>query len=169
MKVLLLGYMGSGKSTIGRILAQKLNQSFLDLDNIIEKNEGKSVAEIIRNKGEIHFRKIEQQYFNQLLDQSESFILALGGGTPVYAGNHHRLKENGITSIYLRANIPTLVNRLQDELAQRPLLDNKDDLSEFIAKHLFERSPFYNEATYTIAVDGKSIDDIVQEIEQKLA
>jgi len=167
MKVILLGYMGSGKSTISNILAGKLGIDTLDLDDYISKKESDSISNIFKNKGEIYFRLKENTYLNELLNSERSFVLALGGGTPCYANNIDLIKSMSI-SIYLKANINTLFNRLEKETANRPIISdlNDDKLIEFIAKHLFERAPFYEQADHIISIDNKSIDQIVDEIYQ---
>ena len=170
-KIILLGYMGSGKSTIARKLAQILNLNFIDLDQYIEENENISIKKLFEDNKEIKFRKLEHHYLKELTSNSDSFVLSLGGGTPCYANNHLMLQANNITSYYLRASIATLTARLKVEKDSRPILANQPDeeISEFIAKHLFERSYFYTHAQHTIIVDGKSIDAIVAEIANNMA
>lgn len=170
-KILLLGYMGSGKSLIGKMIAEKMQIAFYDLDNLIEKELQMSVSEIFQQKGEIYFRKIEHQIFKDLMANNETFILSLGGGTPCYANNHLLLNGDEITSVYLSASIETLYNRLVSETEQRPLLANlnENDGKEFIAKHLFDRSFFYNQATLKIQVNSKSPQQITDEIVALLA
>ena len=165
-KIILLGYMGSGKSTIAQKLALSLNLPFIDLDQYIEQNENVSIKKLFESNKEIKFRKLEHQYLKELLANNDSFVLSLGGGTPCYANNHLLLQGDNITSVYLKASIETLTNRLKHEKDSRPLLANQpdDELSEFIAKHLFERSYFYTHAKHTIKVDGKSVETIVTEI-----
>ncbi|MDD3723627.1 MAG: shikimate kinase, partial [Lutibacter sp.] len=93
MKIVLLGYMASGKSAVGRILSEKLNIQFIDLDSFIEEKEQLSISEIFETKGEIYFRKIEGIYLQELLNSKESTVISLGGGTPCY-GNNIDLIEN---------------------------------------------------------------------------
>ncbi|AZJ31682.1 MULTISPECIES: shikimate kinase [Tenacibaculum] len=172
MKIVLLGYMASGKSTVGRVLAEKMQIPFIDLDEYIEEKEGKTVSEIFENNGEIYFRKQEHVYLKELLEKQNKFILSLGGGTPCYAGNMDvLLSVNDVKSVYLKTNITTIVDRLTNEKSKRPLVArlNKDELSEFVAKHLFERSYFYNKATYKLIVDNKSIHETVEELEKLLS
>jgi shikimate kinase len=167
MKIILLGYMGSGKTSVGKKLAKKVFASFYDLDHYIERKEGKTIADIFEKKGEIYFRKIEHQYLQEFLHEKEDYILSLGGGTPCYAGNMELiLAQEGVTSIYLQANVPTLKERLSKNKKKRPLVASLDDekLAEFIAKHLFERRNFYEQAHETIDVNGKDIETIVAEI-----
>lgn len=169
-KIILLGYMGSGKTTIAKLLAQKMGYPFIDLDQMIETQENLAVPEIFAQKGEIYFRKIEHRLFNKLMASQDRFVLSLGGGTPCYANNHELLNVSGIASVYLKASLETLEQRLIGEINKRPLLAKLtgDDFKESIAKHLFERSYFYNMATHSVKVDGKSPDEIVSEIHEKL-
>ena len=169
MKIVLLGYMGSGKSTVAKQVAIALNIPFIDLDDYIVEHEKKSIASIFKTRGEIYFRLQESKYLQQLLDKGEDLVLALGGGTPCYAKNID-LIGNASESFYLKASIKTLSERLVKEKEQRPLISSFDDeqLNEFIAKHLFERRNFYERSKHTIAIDGKTIEEIVEEIRTML-
>lgn len=165
-KILILGYMGSGKSIIGKLVAERVGITYYDLDNIIEKRFEMSISEIFRQKGEIFFRKREHEIFKEFLIKAETFVLSLGGGTPCYANNHLLFSGQGVTSIYLNASIDTLHARLFNERHNRPLiadLDN-DEFKEYIAKHLFDRSYFYNQANFKILVNEKSPQSITTEI-----
>jgi shikimate kinase len=170
-KIILLGYMGCGKSTIAKLLANSASILYLDLDEIIEKHENSSIKNIFSEKGEIYFRKVEHQILTNLIQNQDSFILSLGGGTPCYSNNHEFLKLDGVISIYLSASIPTLYERLLHSNSERPLIANKnpEEIMEFIAKNLFDRSFYYNQANYKINVDGKSPEEILSEIETILA
>lgn len=164
-KIILLGYMGSGKSTIGQKLAQQLDLPFIDLDQQIEKQLEKSVSEIFKEHGEIYFRKKEHEILHSLLEQNTPFVLSLGGGTPCYANNHLALELEQVTSIYLKGSIATLAARLEKEKEHRPLLNQKmeDTLETYIAKHLFDRSYFYHKAKHVLPIDDKSIDQVVEQ------
>ncbi len=168
MNVVLIGYMASGKSTLGRILAEKLNYDFIDLDDYIEEKEGLSVSDIFKSKGEIYFRKMETLYLKELLDNRTKLVLSLGGGTPCYSNNMDFIKNiNHVKSIYLKASIPTLVARLKKEKGKRPLIahiETDELLTEFIGKHLFERSQFYNLSEVVLTTDNKTEDDIIEEL-----
>tara|TARA_R110001632_G_scaffold102664_7_gene211130 strand:+ start:1108 stop:1626 length:519 start_codon:yes stop_codon:yes gene_type:complete len=171
MKIVLLGYMGSGKTTVGQQLAKKLYLNFTDLDHYIEKKEGKTISEIFKEKGEIYFRKAEHKYLQQFLKEKDSFVLSLGGGTPCYAGNMDVISnQKNLVSFYLQASIPVLKDRLANNSSKRPLLSSLSDekLTEYIGKHLFERSAFYEEATHRISIKSKDIDTIVAEIRIQL-
>jgi shikimate kinase len=170
MKVVFVGYMGSGKSLVGKLLAKKLEVPFYDLDAIIEEIEHQSIPELFETKGEIYFRKIENNILKLVLQKTESFVLSLGGGTPCYHNNHELLQHDGIVSFYLKATSAKLVERLQDEKDARPLLSsvNNDQLLDFITKHLFDRSFYYHQVNHVIAIDEKSVEQLVDEIQMKL-
>ena len=166
MKIVLLGYMASGKSTIGREISKKLDMKFIDLDDYISKREKSSISEIFKVKGEIYFRRIESFYLSEILNSKDSFILSLGGGTPCYSNNMELILNSEASSIYIKASIITLVARLTSEKNKRPLvaeLEN-DKLTEFVAKHLFERRFFYEQASITVITEDKSIEEITTEI-----
>jgi len=170
MKLVLLGYMGCGKSTIGKLLASAMSLKFVDLDAYIENKEEATIKEIFETKGEIYFRKIETSYLKELMNDIEHDVISLGGGTPCFGENMDIINLNS-TSVYLRATIPTLFTRLKKEQATRPLIQTigLDQLEEFIGKHLFERGFFYNRAEKIITVDRKSIDEIVSEVKEYLS
>ncbi len=165
-KIVLIGYMASGKTTIGKIVAEKLEVTHVDLDNLIEKEAQLSIENIFSEKGEIYFRKIEHTLFKKLFELKESLIISTGGGTPCYSNNHLFLNDEGVVSVYLQASIDLLHDRLLTEKLKRPLVANKSEaeLKEFIAKQLFERSYYYNKSTFKISIDNKNPEDIVSEI-----
>jgi shikimate kinase len=170
-KIILLGYMGCGKSTIAHKLSGMIQIPYVDLDEYIEKKTNLTINQIFAKHGEIHFRKLEHTFFVELLNLPEQIIIGLGGGTPCYANNHELLKGEGVTSVYLKASIDTLFNRLASNKSKRPLIadKNEDEMREFIAKHLFDRSFYYNYAQYKVNVDDKSIEDTVNDILNLLA
>ncbi|WP_298903523.1 shikimate kinase [uncultured Psychroserpens sp.] len=167
MTLFLVGYMGSGKSVIGQKLAEVLNYDFIDFDAFIESKEESTISNIFDAKGEIYFRKAEHKYLDDVLATSHT-VVSLGGGTPCYGNNMAKLLDaNNAQTIYLKALIPSLSNRLFSEKAQRPLIahiTSKDNLNEFIGKHLFERAPFYEQAHITIKTDAKDVDEVVEEL-----
>ena len=170
-KIILLGYMGCGKSTIANRLSKTTNIPFVDLDKIIEEKTNLSINQIFEQHGEIHFRKLEHEVFVELLNSPENLIIGLGGGTPCYANNHELLKGDNVFSIYLKASIETLFNRLVVNKDKRPLIANKneEEMKEFIAKHLFDRSFYYNHAQHKVVVDGKTVEETVADILEILA
>ncbi|WP_457618328.1 shikimate kinase [Lutibacter sp.] len=169
MKIVLLGYMASGKSAVGSILANKLKIQFIDLDDYITEKEQLSIATIFEKKGEIYFRKIEGEYLLELLNLKNDCVISVGGGTPCYGTNMKLIETNSI-SFYLKASIQTIFERLQSNKSQRPLVASidKENLKEYIAKHLFERVVFYERAKHIVLVDKKNIFEIVNEIKQLL-
>lgn len=170
-KIILLGYMASGKTTVGKILAEKMNIPAYDLDEIIEEKEQKTIPEIFSTKGEIYFRKLEHLIFKSQLQLSDDFILSLGGGTPCYADNHKLLSHEGVTSIYLKASVATLSARLQNKKNGRPLMDSvsEKERADYIAAHLFERSFYYNHATFKLNTEGLTPNDVADAILKLLA
>jgi shikimate kinase len=170
-KIILLGYMGCGKSTIANKLSGMIQIPYIDLDEYIEKKTNLTINQIFENHGEIHFRKLEHAFFVELLNLPEQIIIGLGGGTPCYANNHELLIGDEVLSIYLKASIDTLFNRLVSNKSKRPLIADKsdDEMKEFIAKHLFDRSYYYNHAQYKVSVDDKSIEETVNDILNLLA
>jgi shikimate kinase len=166
-KIVLTGYMGSGKTTIGRLLARATALPHIDLDEYIEQKEQQSVPEIFNIKGEIYFRKTEHSALKELLKRDEDIIVSTGGGTPCYANNHEMLNCNGVISVYLKASIDELHRRLKAQgLKSRPLLAGlpEEEREEYIAKHLFDRSYFYMQATHVVDTTVKSPEDVVNEI-----
>ena len=170
MTIALIGYMGSGKSTIGKALSKSLELPFVDLDEQIEIEANASIPEIFDTQGPIHFRKLESQMLRKVLEEGTGMVLSLGGGTPCYSNNMKLLKESRSISVYLKLTIGELERRLLTEKQHRPLirdLDN-DGLAEFIGKHLFERSPFYNQADMIVECDNKTVEAIVAQIQLQL-
>lgn len=172
MKILLVGYMGSGKSSVGKKLAEVLKIPFMDLDSEIEKTEGVTLPKIFSEKGEIYFRKVENEVLKKLLEHPNNFVLATGGGTPCYADSmDYILKKQDVVSIYLRTPLKVLVSRLMLEKDERPLLNHinsENELEDFIRKHLFERAFYYNQASVTIDVASESVAETVEKIILKL-
>jgi shikimate kinase len=170
-KIILLGYMGCGKSTIANRLSKSTNIQTVDLDKIIEERTNMSINKIFEERGEIYFRKLEHEIFVELLNSPENLIIGLGGVTPCYANNHELLKGDNIVSIYLKASVETLFERLVSNKSKRPLIADKsdEDMKEFIAKHLFDRSFYYNQAQYKVNIDGKTKDETTQDILDILA
>jgi len=169
MVISLIGYMGSGKSHISKILSDKINFKLIDLDKEISWRNKLTIPEIFEKKGEIYFRKLERETLEEILATQENIVLSLGGGTPVYYNNMEIINHNS-KSIFLRASISTLIERLSKQKEKRPLIAKitDEDLPEFIAKHLFERNIFYSKAQFSISTDNKTPEDIVKEITEKL-
>ena len=169
-KIVLVGYMGSGKSEIGKLLSKSSQIPFSDLDNLIENELSKTINQIFLEKGEVFFRKKEHEVFTAKMNSEDSFILSLGGGTPCFANNHLLLQKENVDSVYLKASIATLVERLEPNKSSRPLLKDlsEEEMTEYIAKHLFERSFYYNQCKHIVVVDDKTPLEIVLEIQKLL-
>jgi shikimate kinase len=163
-----MGYMGCGKSALGPLISSQTSLPFIDLDKYIENREKSSISDIFNNNGEIYFRKKERFYLEQIFLKQSPFVISLGGGTPCYFDNidYLNLKEDAV-SIFLKTSPKELVLRLYKDKDHRPMishLQSKQELEEYVAKHVFERLPFYEKAKITIDTDNKSIETIVEEI-----
>ena len=165
MIISLVGYMGSGKSHISKVLSQKLDLKLLDLDREIILKNKMTIPEIFQKKGEIYFRKEERRILEDILQTQKNCILSLGGGTPAYYNNIEIINQNS-ESFYLRTSVRTLTERLLKQKQKRPLIANIPDeqLPEFIGQHLFERQKFYAQAKHTVITDLKSPEEIAAEI-----
>ncbi len=165
MIISLIGYMGSGKSHIAKLLSDRLGIKLIDLDKEISKKNKMTIAEMFQKKGEIFFRRQERALLEEIVATEDSCILSLGGGTPAYYNNMELINQNS-ESIFLRTSVKNLTERLLKQKHKRPLIANisDQDLPEFIAKHLFERNIFYNKAKYTVNTDDKTPEMIVEEL-----
>ena len=158
MNIYLIGMMGSGKSTVGKTLSEKMHKPFIDLDSEIEKGTGKNISEIFDTDGEEQFRIMETK---QLKKYSES-IVACGGGIVLKDENRECINENGVT-ILLTASMEELSNRLSDS-GNRPLLAD-ENTEEALTKLWLERQLHYlNTADFTIETDGKNPEQLTEEI-----
>jgi shikimate kinase len=148
--------MGSGKTTLGRKLANKLDYDFIDLDELIEEQENLSISEIFSKQGEDSFRKTESRILNETITTQTNIVLSVGGGTPCYFNNMELINKQA-TSIYLKYNEGMLFSRLKSAKSERPLLVGKsdDELKDFIHKTLAVREKFYQLSN--IVVEGNNI------------
>ena len=171
--VFLIGYMGAGKTTVGKSLAKKIKYNFYDLDNYIELKERRSIENIFQEKNEVYFRKIEHKYLKELSTIKENKIISTGGGTPCFKNNLDLINsaENSI-SIYLKASVEVLMERLKNGIEKRPLishLNESDKLKDFLNKHLFERSFYYEQSKIKVKTDGMNLNDVTKMIFEILA
>lgn len=167
MTLILVGYMGSGKSSVGKKLSKILSFDFVDFDTYLEESLDMKISDIFRLKGEIFFRKQESLYLKEVIKKKHT-IIALGGGTPCYGDNLTKIKENQDSKmIYLKSSIQNLTNRLYHEKSGRPLISHlatETELLEFIGKHIFERAPYYEQSDITIKTDSLPVDQVVESI-----
>ena len=151
-RIILIGYMGAGKTTIGKALSKELGIIFYDLDWYIESRMRKTVSEIFAERGEEGFRKIEYNMLHEVAE-FEDVIISCGGGTPCFFDNMDYLNQQGQT-VYLKAEPEVLYKHLQMAKVERPLLKgkSKEELLTFIKEQLEKREPFYTKARYTLDV-----------------
>lgn len=164
MNIYLIGFMGTGKTTVGKALASKLNKKFSDLDDLIVKKTGKQIVEIFREDGEDEFRKIETEVLKDI-NEKDDFVVATGGGVLTTEGNYEIMKSNGII-ITLAASPEAIYERLKND-ETRPLL-MVDNVIDEIKRLMFERAPLYIKADYIVDTTERPIDEIVNEIVEYL-
>ncbi len=158
--ITLTGFMGSGKTTVGKVLADFLGCPFMDLDDLIVKKAGKSIPEIFAQDGESAFRQLEARLLRQTVEKytENTVVLALGGGAVTAPASAALLREKTVC-IYLRASLETLLQRLEGETAGRPLADAS------LADRLAAREPLYEQTAHVIIdTDGLSPDEVADEI-----
>lgn len=170
MIVFLVGYMGCGKTTIGRRLARQLGYDFADTDDRIEKQEGADVCDIFYYAGEEYFRKAEREMLEQLIASGANLVVSTGGGLPVWEDNMARMNEAGVT-VYVRRPAQQIAARLSPHGRwKRPKLRglNDEELVEFMSRNMAEREPFYNQARLTVDGGTMNDDEILGFITEKL-
>ncbi|MBQ4622336.1 MAG: shikimate kinase [Bacteroidaceae bacterium] len=145
-RIILIGYMGAGKTTLGKILARSLNLEFIDLDWYIENRFHQSVSQLFATRGEEGFRKIEQNMLHEVAE-FEDVVISTGGGTPCFFDNMEYMNQQGVT-VYLKATPETLRTHLRMGKQKRPLIAQKNDeeLDAFIRESLDKRESYYNQA-----------------------
>ena len=157
--------MGSGKTSLGKKLAKKLNLPFLDLDQRIEKQEQCTITEIFNKKGEDYFRTLETAILKDLIQTNTDFVLSLGGGTPCFNNNMEFINSTG-TSIYLKYNAGILTSRLLLAKQERPLIENKnkEELKQFVFDLLNQREPFYHQCKLIVEGNNITTDTILKHL-----
>ena len=167
MRLYLIGYMASGKSTIGRKIAKRTELPFFDTDKMVEEAEGATVADIITYAGEEYFREAERRALEQTAEV-ENAIISTGGGLPVWGDNQAWIAEQGM-SVYLKRTPEQILSRLSPHGRQkRPKFRGKSDeeLLQFMHEHLAEREPIYEKADMVIDCEEVSDEEIVEKLSQ---
>ena len=160
-KIVLIGFMGSGKTTMAKKLAKKINVSFFDLDHEIEKQENLSIPQLFEQKGEDYFRKVEKAILKKTINKKDDFVLSVGGGTPCFFDNMAYINTVG-TSIYLKYNAGILTSRLMNATTPRPLIKNlnKEELKLFVSHKLAERELFYKQSKLVVEGNNLKTEDL---------
>ena len=169
MKIFLIGFMGCGKSYLGKKLAALLNFQFIDVDSVIQNTHGETVQNIFEKQGETYFRKIESDAL-QNLKKWDEVVIATGGGAPCFHNNMAWMNANGVT-IYLKTDPHLLFERLKSETDHRPVLGGKTDaaLLDFINDKVTEREQFYNKAQIIVDQSGNGNEIVFTILEQILS
>ncbi len=164
-KIIITGFMGSGKSTVARALAQLLRYEMIDLDDVIESAVGRSARQIIEADGEPRFRELEQEALSKLLQTSDTYVIALGGGAWISEANRRAIREHGATSVWLDAPFSLCWKRITAAAEQRPLARNETEAFDLFSS----RTSYYELADISIGVtEQKSASEIAAEIVQAL-
>lgn len=172
IRIFLTGYMGAGKTTLGKALASKLNIPFIDLDWYMEERLHKSVGELFSEKGEDGFRELERRMLHEVAE-FENVIISTGGGAPCFFDNMEFMNHKGQT-VFLNVRPDVLFRRLRVAKQQRPILQNKkdDELKDFIVNALKQREQFYTQAKFIFDADEledrHQIDDSVERLQKLL-
>lgn len=163
-RIILVGFMGAGKSKLGKGLARKLNIPFFDTDEMIEEIEQMSIEQLFRSKGEAYFRGLEKQVIEEMKVRTE-FVLSVGGGLPCYGNLIDELNALG-TTIYLKHSPGILQQRLRNNKQNRPLLINLSDeeMSEFITNKLKEREMYYLKSQLVLKTEEQSTNKIIHHL-----
>lgn len=164
MIIFLLGMMGSGKTTLGRQLAQRLGYTFVDLDEFIEHREQKTIAAIFEEEGEAMFRQREREALEAVVHQYTNAVVATGGGAPCFFDNIHYMNQHGET-VFLSVPVSEIYQRLlATNLSLRPLLANKTEaeINSFLAKTLAHRNQFYQQSKYKLEGNAITVAQITQ-------
>lgn len=169
--LVLVGMPGSGKSTLGKALAEKLNMDFADLDVLLEAAEGCTIPQLFESKGEAYFRQRESDLLKEVLSHSSPLVLATGGGTPCFFDNMQYIQQHAV-SIYLALPWPLLAKRLSQQPGQRPLLKDlsADALVDSLQEKFGWRIPYYEQSLVQMNIkEEDSVGNLVEDLAQKIA
>jgi len=166
MNIYIIGYMGSGKTTVAKKLASSFKYRFVDLDEEIIRETKNTIAELFEKHGEDSFRQEEQKALHNTA-RLENVVIATGGGAPCFFDNMDWMNEEGIT-VYLEANAGLLFHRLVNEKDKRPLLKkiSEIELMEHIQEHLAQREVFYSKALVTIRAASVNINQLKEKVKK---
>jgi shikimate kinase len=167
-KIFLIGYMGSGKSSSGKILASQLKCDFIDLDLFIEKEYQMTIPQIFSSKGEKEFRAMEHNSLKKVIEKN-NIVVACGGGTPCYYNNMELMNNNGNT-VYIKMSADSLVQRLLTAKDKRPLIENKSEpeLRAFVKRQLEKREDTYHQAQYTVKGKDLNVTELAEFIKEQV-
>lgn len=163
MRIFLIGFMGSGKSHWGRLLSQRLQLPYYDLDALILESAGKTITSIFEEEGEEYFRLLEKDLLEDVIRENPSLVLSCGGGTPCFFNNIELMKKEGLV-VWLNTETNTLLARLQKEKAKRPLIKDisEADLRSYILKKINDRRIYYEQADLHIEEDKINLEELIQ-------
>ena len=167
-RIFLTGFMGAGKTTIGKELASQMKLSFVDLDLFIENRYRKTIPQIFAEKGEDMFREMEQKALREVAE-FEDVVVATGGGAPCFHQNMKFMNESG-TTVYLKVSTEELIKRITLHQYTRPVLKNRSDseLKVFVEEMIAKRSPFYEQAHIIFNTDASEISTLCARLKQEI-
>lgn len=165
--LILIGFMGCGKTTVGKCLAEDLGYCFLDTDELIEAEQNKKISDIFEKEGEEAFRRMETELLERLVKEADKTVIATGGGMPVKEENRMLLKKAGIVC-FLETEPETVLQRLKQDTV-RPLAAGEDREKRLLDLHKFRKPIYRMVADICVKTDGKDCDDIVRELEERTA
>jgi len=165
MKIFLIGFMGSGKTTIGRRIVERIGFDFVDTDSFIEMQQGLTVSEVFARFGELAFREMERSILQEI-QKLEYAVVSTGGGMPCYGDNMDVMLASGKV-VYLKTSPQALTRRLLRSHTERPLIKGKTEkeLEQYIIEKLSEREPFYNRAHIVVQTEIFSMDELLQTLD----
>ena len=163
--IVLLGFMGTGKSAVGRALAKELKYRFVDTDQRVEEKSGKKIAELFTENGEAYFRELESQAVQEAVQQG-ACVISTGGGAILNPKNLEALRRNGFL-VLLESDPEVILKRVQKRAGQRPLLKGSDPLAE-ITRLLEERAPYYRCADFTVNTSYLQVEEVTRAIKKKV-
>ena len=166
MKLFLIGYMGCGKSSLGRKVARRLGVRFVDTDAVIEEREGASISDIFQYEGEEYFRRLERSVIDEVADDTADVVVSTGGGLPVWKDNMETMNRVG-TTVYIRRSAEQIASRLSPYGRQkRPKLRglSDDEIVDFMTRNMAEREPYYARALHVLDTDGVSDGELADRV-----